>query len=81
MTVFFLCEVGAFTRESKDVLEVNVTSCREGIATSGIYTIFLEFLHYLPPVGQSVFLPSKSVTKYVFSFTPQSQRFGFGGSL
>jgi hypothetical protein len=48
MSFFFLCEVGALACESKDVLEMNVTSCRGRIVTSTIYTIFLEFLHYLP---------------------------------
>ena len=49
MGVFFLCEVGAFTCESTDVLEMNVPSC--GGTTNTLYTIFLEFLHYSSPVA------------------------------
>jgi hypothetical protein len=82
MGVFFLCEVGT-SCESKDVQETNVTSSRVRIATSTIYTIFHEFLHYLPPrLVDQCFYCGKIVTKYVFSFTAQqNQTFDLGGGF
>lgn len=63
MGVFFLCEVGAFSCERKDVQEMNVTFCCERIVTSTLYTILLEFLHYLPPrLLNQRFLWRKSMT-------------------
>jgi hypothetical protein len=49
MGSLFLCEVDAFTYESTDVHEMNVTSYRGKIVTSTVCAIFLEFLHCLPP--------------------------------
>src|SRR5690242_4198936 len=47
----FLCEVEAFTGESTDAGEMNVTSCHRKVVTI-THAIFLEYLfHYLSPVS------------------------------
>jgi len=52
MGVLFLCEVDAFTCESTDAQEMNVTSCHWKIVTITHNAMFLEYLlHYLPPVS------------------------------
>jgi hypothetical protein len=50
----FLCEVDAFTRESTDAQEMNVTACRWKVVTI-THAIFLEYLlHYLSPFNPTV---------------------------
>src|SRR5262245_52610010 len=60
MGVLFLCEVDAFTGESTNAQEMNVTSGHGEIVTI-THVMFLEYvLHYVPPAGLFALFSAKT---------------------
>jgi hypothetical protein len=77
MGILFLCKVDAFTYESMDAQEMNVTFCDGKIITSNLFAKFVGFLHYLPPVSRAASIYRKGATKLsVFIHGAKNQTFG-----
>jgi hypothetical protein len=78
---FFLCEVDAFTGESTDAQEMNVTPRLRKVVMIFPHVIFLKYLlHYLPPADSSGSLWQKPDQMSVLVHGLAESKFWIGGS-